>query len=62
MAFKLKHQNGSPFHQQNENAQTSNRLSDDEFNKQFNEGQIFQGGQDIDVGSTERNVNKGMVC
>ena len=59
MAFKLKHQNGSPFHQQNENAQTSNRLSDDEFNKQFNEGQIFQGGQDVDVGSTERNVSKG---
>jgi hypothetical protein len=59
MAFKLKHQNGSPFHQQNKNAQTSNRLSDDEFNKQFNEGQIFQGGQDVDVGSTERNVSKG---
>ena len=37
----------------------SNRLSDDEFNKQFNEGQIFQGGQDVDVGSTERNVSKG---
>ena len=79
MAFKLKHQNGSPFHQQqvqskeeirnyykaaNEKAQLkkeqeSNRLSDDEFNKQFNEGQIFQGGQDVDVGSTERNVSKG---
>jgi len=55
MAFKLKHQNGSPFHQQQE----SNRLSDEEFNKQFNEGQIFQGGQDIDLGSTERNVSKG---
>jgi len=37
----------------------SNRLSDDEFNKQFNEGQIFQGGEDVDVGSTERNVSKG---
>ena len=42
-----------------EKEQESNRLSDAEFNKQFNEGQIFQGGQDVDVGTAKRNVSKG---
>ena len=37
----------------------SNRLSDDDFNKQFNEGQIFQGGEDVDVGTAKRDVSKG---